>query len=124
MIPLLPKWNLHSNRPTFYDMDSVTMLELASTLHGSMNAMIEEYNALADSVNARITEFMDSETQDRELFETQIRQEFQDFIDAVELKYSGLEARLDAKVAAVEAACDALIAEINGAMENALNDSY
>ena len=54
MIPLLPKWCLHGNRPTFYDCDAVTMLELASNLHGSMNTVIAEYNKLAEEVNSRL----------------------------------------------------------------------
>lgn len=94
MIPLLPKWHLHGNRPTFYDGDAVTMLELASTLHGSMNTVIEEYNKLADSVNEKIVEFMESTKKDQELFETAIRQEFQDFIDTVNLKNEDIDRRI------------------------------
>lgn len=95
MIPLLPKWHLHGNRPTFYDGDAVTMLELASTLHGSMNTVIDEYNKLADSVNRTITEFMESTDKDLEVFETAIRQEFQDFIDVVTLKISAQDKELE-----------------------------
>lgn len=46
MIPLLPKFFLHSNEPTFYDGDAATMLELASRLHGKTNEVIEEFNTL------------------------------------------------------------------------------
>ena len=86
MIHLLPRWNLHQNRPTFYDTDSVTMLELASNLHGKMNELIEDYNTYVDSVNKTITDFLNSEQKDEETFRTALRQEFQDFIDAIDLK--------------------------------------
>lgn len=91
MINLLPKWNLHSNRPTFYDTDSVTMLELAAKLHGAMNELITEYNQFVENTNATIQNFIDSTNQDQETFETALRQEFQDFIDIVDLKLKAME---------------------------------
>lgn len=86
MIPLLPKWNLHTNRATFYDTDSVTMLELAGRLHGAMNELITDYNQFAESINNQFTEFMNCHEGDLETFKVSIRQEFQDFIDAVDIK--------------------------------------
>lgn len=86
MIPLLPRWNLHANRPTFYDTDAVTMLELASRLHGSMNELIADYNKFTEELEKKFTEFIDSENKDEETFRTALRQEFQDFIDTVDLK--------------------------------------
>ncbi len=91
MINLLPKWNLHGNRPTFYDTDSVTMLELAAKLHGAMNELITEYNQFVENTNATIQNFIDSTNQDQETFETALRQEFQDFIDIVDLKLKAME---------------------------------
>lgn len=91
MIKLLPKWNLHGNRPSFYDTDSVTLLELASRLHGSMNEIITDYNAFADRINGEISSFMTSTNKDLEAFETAMRQEFQDFIDVINLKYNAQE---------------------------------
>lgn len=102
MIPLLPKWYLHGNRPTFYDADSVTMLELASTLHGSMNTLIEDYNHFVDNVNNTITEFINATEKDQEVFQVAIRQEFQDFIDIVNLKYSEMELVLNNTITNLE----------------------
>lgn len=95
MIPLLPKWHLHGNRPTFYDGDAVTMLELASTLHASMNNIIDDYNKLEEAVNKTVTEFITGEIQNREVFETAIRQEFQDFIDIVNLKVESMSTEIE-----------------------------
>ena len=89
MIPLLPKWYLMPNRPSFYDTDSKTLLELASTLHETMNSLIEDYNNFVDSVNDHITEFTEQTTENQENFAIGMRQEFQDFIDVVELKIAG-----------------------------------
>ena len=83
---LLPKIYLHDNKYTFYDMDAKTMLELASTLHGAMNALIADYNAFVDNTNKLLEDFMNDANADREVFETAMRQEFQDFIDIIDLK--------------------------------------
>lgn len=95
MIPLLPKWHLHGNRPTFYDADAVTMLELASTLHGTMNAVIDDYNKFVDATNKTIADFISGEIESREVFETAIRQEYQDFIDVVELKLKDQDKQIE-----------------------------
>ena len=86
-IPLLPRWNLQPNRPSFFDTDSATLLELASVLHSSMNNVIEEYNNLSDNVNNLIQNFVSDSNADYEVFRTAIRQEFQDFIDIIDIKY-------------------------------------
>lgn len=86
MIQLLPKWNLHNKRPSFYDTDSVTMLELAAKLHGAMNEVIEAYNELEENINKQTGDFITETNQDREVFASALRQEFQDFIDIINLK--------------------------------------
>ena len=86
MLELLPRWNLHANKATFYDTDSVTMLELASKLHGTMNELISEYNKFTDGLQTKINEFIESDGQEKETFKTALRQEFQDFIDVINLK--------------------------------------
>lgn len=135
MIPLLPKWNLHNSRPSFYDADSVTMLELAAKLHGTMNSLIEDYNKLTENVNKLIGDFKEGTIQDLTIFQTALRQEFQDFIDAVNLEQQGREQRIDQKVAEaeatftrqineLEAATNELIAEIRGSIEDLMNTEY
>ena len=41
-IQLLPKMYLHGNRPSFYDSDSVTVLELSAQMRGKMNELIDD----------------------------------------------------------------------------------
>lgn len=98
MIPLLPKWNLMPNRPSFYDTDSKTVLELSAVLTAKMNELIESYNEFVDATNKTITEFVNSSTERQENFEVGIRQEFQDFIDIINLKFDNLETNMDAIV--------------------------
>jgi wobble nucleotide-excising tRNase len=124
MLELLPKMYLHGNRPSFYDSDSVTVLELSASMHGKMNELIDDYNKFVDNVNAQITEFMNSTNQNYEVFQTAMRQEFQDFIDIINLKYEAQDQRVDAKIRECEAAVDALIAQISTAETEVLNAEY
>lgn len=143
---LLPKWNLHNNRPTFYDTDAVTMLELASKMHGAMNELIKEYNELSDGLSDTMAKRIKELDEAREVFETALRQEFQDFIDVTDLQVTTQEYRLDekitdclarleakttecitrleAKTAECEAALDAFIDEVTGAIDEVLSESY
>lgn len=81
-----PKFKLKDNAPAFYDTDSVTILEVASKLYGKMNEIIQEFNNLSEALNEQMEAFKASEHQDIETFKVAIRQEFQDFIDTVDLK--------------------------------------
>ena len=87
---LLPKWIMQDTTPAVYDAESVTNLEAIAKLRAAMNNLITEYNAFADQVNTQINEFVAATEQDQEAFETALRQEFQDFIDTVDLKLSSI----------------------------------
>lgn len=95
MIPLLPSWNLRPNRPSFYDTDSATILELASNLHETMNNLIDDYNDFVEATNEKLTEFAEHTAQSQESFAVGLRQEFQDFINIVELKITGMNNTLN-----------------------------
>ena len=95
MIPLLPKWYLNHNRPTFYDSDAGTMLELADSMHSKMNEVIDDYNKFTDETNELVSSKLAEYEQDLETSKTAMRQEFQDFIDVVDMRFSGLEEALN-----------------------------
>lgn len=124
MIPLLPIWNLNPNRSSFYDRDSGTLLELAAKLHSTMNELIDDYNKFIVDINEKLSKFEQDSTADRELFETGLRQEFQDFIDTVDLKIANIEKNTDSatiddlalRITNLEQAYNTGLAEINTAL--------
>ena len=95
---LLPKWVLTNEFPSIYDSDSKTVLEQTARLYGAMNDLITEYNSFAENVNALITDFTNSATQNQKEFEISIRQEFQDFIDVIEIKVQQQQTEIDSAV--------------------------
>ena len=96
---LLPKWVLTNKFPSIYDSESKTVLEQTARIYGAMNDLITEYNAFADRTNQLITEFTASATQNQEQFEIALRQEFQDFIDVIEIKVQQQQTQIDNAVA-------------------------
>ena len=92
---LLPKWVLTNKFPSVYDSEAKTVLEQTARIYGAMNDLITEYNAFADRTNQLITEFTASATQNQEQFEIAMRQEFQDFIDVIEIKVQQQQTEID-----------------------------
>lgn len=95
MIDLLGKWNLHDNKYSFYDIESLTLTEMSSRLHGKMNELIEDYNKFVDNTNKIVDDFKSGVIEDLEAYETAMRQEFQDFIDVVNLKVMEQDNKID-----------------------------
>lgn len=89
---MLPKWVLPPTQPSIYDCESHTAIEMVAKLYGAMRTLIEEYNTFADTVNANIKEYQENTAGEVELFGIGLRQEFQDFIDTVELELKKLNA--------------------------------
>lgn len=82
----LPHWVVTNKFPALYDTESATAIEMVAKLYGKMNELIDDYNNFVDALNAEIEKFENETDKDIELFKIAIRQEFQDFIDIVELK--------------------------------------
>ena len=85
-IKLLPHWCLPTSSPSFYDTDSATAIEMVAKLYGKTNELVSDYNEFVDNVNTIITEFNESQSEDYETFKIAIRQEFQNFINVIDLK--------------------------------------
>lgn len=87
----MPRWVLTNEHPAVYDSESATVLEQTAKIYGKMNELIEDYNGFTSSVIERIAQFESSTSNNIEEFQVGIRQEFQDFIDIVNLKVSEIE---------------------------------
>lgn len=102
----LPKWRLTHPFPAFYDSESGSAIEQTAKVYGAMQELIEDYNAFTESIEKQINEFTAETKEDQETFRTSLRQEFQDFIDTVELKLAGIDltsiAELERRVTALE----------------------
>lgn len=88
---LLPKWVLADTNPAIYDCESSTAITMVAKLHAKMQELINEYNSFADSWNKSIEEFTNATNENNTTFAVALRQEFQDFIDVINLKVQAIE---------------------------------
>lgn len=116
---LLPKWVLTNPLPSVFDTESGSVIEMTAKVYAAMNGLIEEYNAFADSVNAKISEFTAETEEQYNLFALDLRQEFQDFIDVINIKYQAQQTMIgDAIANMTEIAKSEIAAAIeSGALE-------
>lgn len=91
---LLPKWVLTNPLPGVYDTESGTAADMTAKVYGAMNTLIEEYNNFAENSNRIIEEFKNSTEQNAEAFGIALRQEFQDFIDVLEVKIASQDLKI------------------------------
>lgn len=82
----LPHWCITDKHPALYDTESATAIEMTAKLYGAMNELISDYNKFVDGINENIDDFEKGILKDAEEFRVAMRQEFEDFIDVVELK--------------------------------------
>lgn len=94
-IEMLPKWCIPNTNPAFYDTESATAIEQTAKLYGKVRELIDAYNEFVGNVETLIEEFEKSVTTDMETFKLGIRQEFQDFIDVVNLRLQQFEVEFD-----------------------------
>ncbi len=82
----LPHWIVTDRFPAKYDLESATVIEQTAKVYGKVNELIDSYNEFVDRINSHIESFEKEQATDWGLYKTAMRQEFQDFIDTVDLK--------------------------------------
>lgn len=115
MIDLLQKWNLNDNKYSFYDIESLTLTEMSGKLHGKINEVIEDYNKFVENTNKIINDFQTGIIESHEIYETAMRQEFQDFIDVIDLKVQHQDGIIDEIIESI----DERINELNNSIDEA-----
>lgn len=85
-ITQLPHWCITDLQPAFYDTDSLTAVEQTGKVYSKVRELVDAYNNFVDVINKHLTEFEEGTNKSIEVFEIEMRQEFQDFIDIVNLK--------------------------------------
>ena len=86
----LPIWRLTGTLPASRDSESATVLEQTYKLYQKMQELITDYNEFATKVNKEIEDHESKYESDMEEFTMSIRQEYQDFMDSVDLKLTDI----------------------------------
>ena len=94
----MPNWVLTSDRPAFYDTESGTAIELTAKMHGKVNEVVDMVNNLEED-NTKFKQDTAKANQEwRDTTETAMRQEFQDFIDTVDMKVEDMSNKVKENV--------------------------
>ena len=108
----LPFWRLTNKYPAFYDTESGTAIEQTAKLYGAMRDLIDAYNKFVEETNNAMEAHGEATSKEHEEFETAIRQEFQDFIDTIELRLNGMpDAEAVAEISSKLSGLDHLLTE-------------
>lgn len=85
-INVLPKWVLPGTRPSVYDTESGTALEMVAKVYGAMKQLQMDYNAFADEINKTISDFINDTKADYECFKNKINKIMHDYIRMIDDK--------------------------------------
>ena len=91
MLEVLDKHFLSPKETAFYDVNAKSMIELVANFHAKLNECVKEINDFTSGMDAKMKEFVNSDQTAKEEHMTAIRQEFQDFIDIINLKVMELQ---------------------------------
>ena len=89
MIKNLPNWYVADDQPAFYDTESATAIEMVAKLYAKIQELIPYFNENYSEITKIVEEFKSLIDDNFNAFAVELRQEFQDFIDIIELKIKG-----------------------------------
>ena len=95
MIENLPKWHIADSNPAFYEYESATAIEMVAKLYAKVKELIESHNTFTDEMTKAFEEFKKAVNDNFNVFSVELRQEFQDFIDVIELKVKGNDEKIN-----------------------------
>lgn len=119
---LLPIWRFTHTLPSHKDSESATVIEQTYKLYQTMQELITECNEFSENVNNKIIEFVTKYEEDIDTFTTSFRQEYQDFIDVVELKLENQDKRIQEIGQTVLEYIQPIVDEFLTAIENNLRE--
>ena len=83
----LPIWNFPATIPAVWDMESATAIEQAARVYTAMRELISEYNKFAEITNKQLSEFTETEQENREKFEENITKVMRGCICSIEREF-------------------------------------
>lgn len=86
MIKKLPLWVYTGTRPAVYDSESVTAIEMVAKLYGSMQEMIDDYNAFVTAINKHIEDYENDMNASFDEFKDCIVKTMNEYIETIDTK--------------------------------------
>lgn len=84
----LPQIALTNLQPSFYDVESVTAIEMVSKFYSYLQEMVNDYNSFVTEVNNEIETFENDVNYNIEEFKCCIKKLMSDYIESIDIKIS------------------------------------
>ena len=84
----LPQIALTNLQPAFYDVESVTAIEMVSKFYSYLQNLVDDYNSFVTEVNNEIETFENDVNVDIEQFKCCIKKLMSDYIESIDMKIS------------------------------------
>ena len=107
----LPHWSITDKHPAFYDTESATAIEMVAKLYAAMNQLIDEVNPILDNASKLHEEFREEVRSEFTAFTIGLRQEFQDFIDIINLKVMSQDKIINDWIGVIEKEASRIVSE-------------
>lgn len=91
----LPKWQITNLKPSIYDSESATAIEMVAKLYGAMQELIKEYNTTISTMQNELNKFENDITLNFEDFKNCMIKTTNDFIDAANMIHAQQQKELD-----------------------------
>ena len=82
----LPPIALTNLQPAFYDVESVSAIEMVSKLYAYLQEMVNDYNAFVTEVNNEIEKFEDDINYNFEEFKSCVQNLMSEYIESIDIK--------------------------------------
>lgn len=82
----LPPLALTDLQPCFYDVESVSTVEMVSKLYAYLQSLVDDYNAYVNEINSNIADFEISTDKDIECFKKCVKDLMTNFIESIDTK--------------------------------------
>lgn len=82
----LPPIALTNLQPAFYDVESVTAIEMVSKLYAYVQEMVNDYNSFITEINTEIEKFEDDINYNIEEFKSCVQKLMSEYIESIDIK--------------------------------------
>lgn len=82
----LPPLALTDLQPCFYDVESVSTVEMVSKLYAYLQSLVNDYNAFVNEINSNITEFENSTDHNIACFKKCVMDLMTNYIESIDTK--------------------------------------
>lgn len=91
----LPQIALTNLQPAFYDVESVTAVEMVAKLYSYLQDLVNDYNAFVTEINNEINAFEDDINYKIDDFTKCVKQLMNDYIQSIDIKISLQDKTID-----------------------------